>query len=115
MSVPIPEETPAETTTGSSFLLQTGDLIRRHPIAAALATLGLGCVIGVVARELLTPPPRQRAMQLLEDIQARLAEYAEPAGRRIGHLAEDGAGAVKRGLHSVADSKLGHRFQDLFC
>ena len=55
-----------------SILSQVEDVIRRHPLACVLTTLGVGCAIGVAAHEMLTPPPptnKQRAMNLLEDIQ----------------------------------------------
>ena len=105
------------TSSTSSILHQVEDFIRSHPVAAALATLGLGCAIGVAAREMLHPPPpttKDRALQLLEDIQDRLAEIIEPVGDRVSQLAEDGVSAVKSGLHSVSNSKPGNRLRNWF-
>lgn len=112
---PTDEESPA-TAAAPVSVSQIETLIRRHPVCAALATVGFGCAVGIVARELLMPPPspKHRALQLLEDIQHRLAEFAEPAYDRASHLAEDGVSAVKRGLHSAASSKLGSRLSHLF-
>lgn len=109
-------ETHMNATAPIKALSQIESLIRRHPVLAALATVGAGCAIGIVARELLTPPetPRRRALQLLEDIQSRLAEFAEPAYDHANHLADESVGALKRGLHSVSDSKLGSRLSRLF-
>lgn len=113
---PTDEETPVRETRPPSAMSQIEGLIRRHPVAAAMATVGLGCAIGMVAREMLTPPPspKHRALQLLEDIQCRLAELAEPAYDRANDLADDGLSAVKRGLHSVGESRLGTRLSHLF-
>jgi len=117
------ENTPARVQQGgfgesaSSLLHQVEDLIRRHPVAAALATLGLGCAIGVAAREMLHPPPtttKDRALQLLEDIQDRLVEIIEPVGDRVSQLAEDGVSAVKSGLHSAAKSGSINRLRNWF-
>ena len=111
------ENTAAQDQQGGSILHQVEDLIRRHPVAAALVTLGLGCAIGVAAREMLHPPhvtTKDRALHLLEDIQDRLAEIIEPVGDRVSQLAEDGVSAVKSGLHSVAKSSSGNRLRNWF-
>ncbi|WP_395748912.1 hypothetical protein [Prosthecobacter sp.] len=110
---PTDEETPAPKA--ANFLSQMETLIRRHPVTAALTTLGFGCAVGIVARELLTPPPpRHRALQILEDIQSRLSDIAEPAYDRASDLADDGISAVKRGLNAVSHTSLGHRLLHLF-
>jgi hypothetical protein len=111
---PTDEETPVAPLPALFSRMET--LARRHPVMAALTTVGVGCAVGIVARELLTPPPtpRHRALQLLEDIQSRLTEFAEPAYDRASHLADDGVSAVKRGLDSVSHSKLGSRISHFF-
>ncbi len=113
---PTDEELPAIKSTARASLGQLESLIRRHPVAAALTTLGFGCAVGIVARDLLTPQstPKDRALHLLEDIQSRLAEFAEPAYDRASHLADDGVDAIKRGLQSASSSRLGHRLSHLF-
>lgn len=112
---PTDEEVPVPQPLPHTPIGQIEGMIRRHPVIAALATIGVGCAVGIVARELLTPPPpRRRALQLLEDIQHRLAEFAEPAHDRASHLADEGVSAVKRGLNSVNSSKWGSRFSHLF-
>ena len=113
---PTDEETPVTRAAPSTSLSQLESMIRRHPFTAALATLGFGCAVSLVARELLAPPPtpKQRALQLLEEIQNRLAEIAEPAYDRASDLADEGVHTVKRGLDSVGSSKLGSRLRHLF-
>lgn len=113
---PTDEEVPVTQAAPTTPCSQFESLIRRHPFAAALATLGFGCAVSLVARELLTPPPspKQRALQLLEDIQSRLAEIAEPAYDRAIDLADEGVSTVKSGLDSVSSSRLGSRLRHLF-
>ncbi len=113
---PTDEETSVTGAAPSQPMTQIESLIRRHPFVAAMATVGFGCAVGIVARGFLTPPPspKHRALQLLEDIQDRLSELAEPAYDRASHLTDDGLSAVKRGLHSVSSSKLGSRIGHLF-
>lgn len=113
---PTDEETSVTGEAPPRPMSQIESLIRRHPVAAAMATVGFGCAVGIVARGFLAPPPtpKHRALQLLEDIQDRLSELAEPAYDRASHLTDDGISAVKRGLHSVSCSKLGSRLGHLF-
>src|SRR5437868_6367914 len=95
---------PFNEASASSVLHQVEELIRSHPIATALTTLGIGCAVGVAARELLHPPQtttKERAINLLEDIQARLGDLLEPATDRVSELADDGVSAIKSGLHSI--------------
>jgi hypothetical protein len=112
----IPPTDDETSGTAAAPLTQIESWVRCHPVMAALTTIGFGCAVGIVARELLTPPPtpKHRVLQLLEDIQCRLAEIAEPAYDRASHLADDGTSAVKRGLHAVSSSKLGSCFSHLF-
>lgn len=113
---PTDEETSEPQGAPPAPISQIENLIRRHPVVAGLASLGFGCAIGIVAREWLTPPPppKHRVLQLLEDIQHRLTEFAEPAHDRASHLTDEGVNAVKHGWHSVAGTKLGSRFSRLF-
>ncbi|RBP46146.1 hypothetical protein DES53_102532 [Roseimicrobium gellanilyticum] len=97
--IPSPHDVPPPST-----LKQVENMIREHPVATILTIVGVGCAVGIVLKELLTPPPppKSKALRLLEDIQARLAHLTErPAYRKASHLAEDGVDAVKRGLHSL--------------
>lgn len=124
---PTDEETAASTPESSSFATETRTaihtftdqvegLIRRHPMVAALATVGFGCAVGVAARALMTPPPspKHRVLNLLEDIQDRLVNFAEPAYERASDLADEGRNAVKHGMHSLSDSRLATRLRHLF-
>jgi ElaB/YqjD/DUF883 family membrane-anchored ribosome-binding protein len=113
---PTDEETPVTQGTPRAPISQIECLIRRHPLAAGLATVGIGCAIGLVARELLMPPPspRNRILHLLEEIQDRLHEYADPVYDQASHLADDGVKAAKRGMDAAASSKLGSRLSHLF-
>ena len=90
------------------------EFIRKHPIGAALGAIGLGCVLGAVVREMLTPEPtaKERAMGVLEDIQARLAEFMEPVSDRVSKYAEDGMDAIQNGVHSVSKSKTAGRLRN---
>jgi hypothetical protein len=100
--------------TARTVLHQLEELIHRHPLASAAITLGLGCAIGAAVHELFSPPPpksaKERALGLLEDIQARLADLMEP----VGDMAQNGISAVKSGLHSAAKSKSATHIRELF-
>ena len=105
--------TPPESVPSTE---QVGRLVREHPVAVLLGAVGIGCAMGLLARELLSPPPppRHRALQILEDIQSRLAELTEPARDDVTGLAEDGADAVRRGMHTLAGLRLGRRLRHWF-
>jgi len=92
------------------------EFIRKHPIGAAFGAVGLGCVLGVLVREMLTPEPtaRDRAMSVLEDIKERLTDLMEPVNDRVTKYAEDGMDVVNNGLHSVAKSKAAGRLRNWF-
>lgn len=99
-SIPSSHDAPPPTT-----LRQVESFIREHPVATILTIVGVGCAVGIVLKELLTPPPppKNKALRLLEDIQSRLADLTKPAYGKASHLAEDGVDAVKRGLHSLGE------------
>ena len=111
-------EGPCERTPSQSPQTKFDALIRRHPIAAAFASIGVGCAVSVFAQTLLIasqpPPPQKRALRALEDIQTRLNDLAHPALNRAGHLAEDGVHAMKSGIRSAVDSKVAGRLRHLF-
>jgi len=113
---PTDEEAPMTEAALPSSMTQLERLIRRHPLGAAMAAVGLGCAIGVISREWLSPPPspKQRAVQLLEDIQNQLMELAHPAYDRASDLADEGISSLKRGMQSVSGSTLGCRLRGLF-
>jgi hypothetical protein len=102
--IPSPHDVPPPST-----LKQVENIIREHPVATILTIVGVGCAVGIVLKELLTPPPppKSKAVRLLEGIQARLAHITEPAYKKASHLAEDGVDVVKRGLHSIGQTKAG--------
>jgi ElaB/YqjD/DUF883 family membrane-anchored ribosome-binding protein len=101
--IPSPHDAPPPST-----LKHLENILREHPVASILTIVGVGCAVGIVLKELLTPPPppKNRALRLLEDIQSRLADLTEPAYEKASHLAEDGMDAVKRGLSSLGKTKL---------
>ena len=76
--------------------------VTSHPVSSGLTTLGLGLAAGYLLYQWLKPEPtpRQRALSLLEDIRESLGEIAASSVES----ARDGAGAVKRGAGSVADT-----------
>ncbi|WP_113957270.1 hypothetical protein [Roseimicrobium gellanilyticum] len=92
------------------------NFVRKHPVWAVAATVGIGYAVGLLARELLTPPPppKNRAVRMLEDIQERLTDFLGPAYDRASHYAEDGLSAVKSGAQSLSDMKLGNRLKQFF-
>lgn len=88
---------------------QAEQYMRQHPGGTLLVAAGLGIAAVILAR-VLTPPPRSRALRLLEDIQHRLSSFGE-----------DGAQAVGRGMSSLGDihldrsfDKLSRKFKSLF-
>ena len=106
----------ASTATNSAARLD--DIVRRHPGGALLVAAGLGLVAVMAARAFNPPPPRNRAMQLLEDIQQRLSELAHHGYDQVASIAEDGVDAAGKGLGSLhLDRKLdkvGRVFRNLF-
>ena len=57
---------------------QVEDYVRKNPLNALCLAAGLGLAAVVLVRALTPPPPpRNRAVQLLEDIQQRLYELAQ--------------------------------------
>jgi hypothetical protein len=73
--------------------------IRQHPGGTLLVAAGLGFLTVLVVRALTPPPPRHRALRLLEDIQQRLSS-----------LAEDGSHVVDKGMNSLGDMHLDRSF-----
>lgn len=104
----IPTDAPASSVPANP-ISQFEDYVRRHPGGALLAAAGLGLAAMLVARA-LTPPPRNRAVRLLEDIQHRLAGFAQPAYDRVASLAEDGAHAVSNGVDRLGALHLDRKF-----
>lgn len=113
---PTDEETPVMETCAPATIRKIECLIRLHPLVAAMTIAGIGCAVGIAAREWLTPPPppKSRALQLLEDIQSRLAKLAEPAFDRAVDVADDSRSAMKREVHSTGGMRLINRFCHLF-
>ena len=110
---PAPSITDAASACANSAT-ECQNYVRQHPAGALLIAAGLGLAVVVVARALTPPPsPRNRAMQLLEDIQDRLAELAQPAHDRASSLAEGGAGALSRGVDSIGDLHLDRKLGKL--
>ena len=104
-----PADPPVHTDTAKP-VIKFEDYVRRHPGGALLVAAGLGVAAVLIARGLTPAPPRNRALQLLEDIQHRLAG-----------LADDGAHAVSKGVDNLnalhLDRKLdrfSRRFKSLF-
>lgn len=100
---------------------QIDQVVRENPTYAILGALGVGVALGLLVRTLFPPPPENRAVSLLEDIQERLADIAEPAYRRVSSVAEEGADAVRKGVDRLGDlhlersiGSLGRRFRNLF-
>ena len=92
---------PVEPDAQCTTLHQMEHCVRQNPGSTMLIAVGLGFVAVLAARALNPPPPRNRAVQLLEDIQHRLAGLARPAYDRISGLAEDGAEAFGKGVDGL--------------
>lgn len=88
---------PETTTPGVKF----EDYVRQHPGTALLVAAGLGLAAVLVARAMTPPTPRNRAVQMLEDIQHRLSDLAQVGFDRVSSLAEGGAQAVSKGVDSL--------------
>jgi len=91
--------------------------VRENPTTALLAAVGIGCAVGILSRTLMhspPPPPKHRALQILEDIQGRLSELVGPTYNHASHLAEDGVSAVRKGLDTLNDLPIGRRLKSLF-
>lgn len=89
--------------------VQLENCVRRHPGGTLLLAAGLG-IAGMLIVRALTPPPRSRALGLLEDIQDQLTL-----------LAKEGRHAVDEGVDRLGDlhlersfGKLSRRFKQLF-
>jgi hypothetical protein len=114
--------TPASTyDEPSTYTAQIDQVVRENPIYAILGALGVGIALGLLVRSLVPAQPENRALSLLEDIQERLTDLAEPAYRRVASVAEEGADVVRKGVDRLGDlhlersiSGLGRRFRNLF-
>ncbi len=108
-----PTDIPADIHIPSAITksaTQLGNCARQHPGSTILLTAGLGIAALLIARALTPPPPRNRALHLLEDIQHQLAS-----------LAHQGSNAVGKGVDSLGElhldrsfSNLSRRFKGLF-
>jgi len=100
--IPIP-------TTSPTPAVQLENCVRQHPGSTLLLAAGIGIAALLIARA-LTPPPRNRAQSLLEDIQHQLAS-----------LATEGSHAMGKGVDRIGElhldrsfDKLSRRFKQLF-
>ncbi len=109
MNDPTPTDTPVPPITASPAI-KLEDYVRQHPGRAMLVAAGLGLAVVLVARALSPAPPRNRAVQVLEDIQHRLANLAQLGIDRASSLADDGAHAVSKGVDSLDTIQIGRHF-----
>lgn len=102
--IPAPPTPPVPSVpeAAANPVLQFEDYVRQHPGTALLVAAGLGLAAVLVTRVLTPAPPRNRAVQLLEDIQHRLAG-----------LAEDGAQALSKGVDGLGNLHLDHKVDRL--
>lgn len=108
--------TPALNAAGeacSKSATQVKEYVREHPTSSLIVAAGISLAALLVIRALTPPPPRNRAVRLLEDIQHRLAELAHPVYDRAASLAEDGAGVLSRGVDSLNDLQIDRRLGKL--
>jgi hypothetical protein len=85
----------------ADYCAEADNYVRRNPGTSLLVAIGTGLALGLLVRALRPEPtPRNRAVQLLRDIESKLREITEPAIQRASELASDGASAVQEGLHT---------------
>jgi hypothetical protein len=95
--------TPVTVTRVTRF----ANHVRQHPTGTLLVAAGLGLAAVLAVRAFFPPPPPQnRAARTLEEILHRLKGIAQPAYDRAVGFAEDGAHAVDKGFHGLADLHL---------
>ncbi len=107
-----PDETPVLPDTETPKL-KIEDYVRQHPGTALLVAAGLGLAAVLVARALTPAPPRNRAVQLLEDIQHRLSDLAQVGLDRVSSLAEGGAQALSKGVDSLGTLHIDRRLDKI--
>lgn len=94
--------------------------VRENPTQAILAAVGVGFAVALILRALNKPAePRSQARQLLEDIQERLHDLADPALNRLQEFAKDGSAAFEKGASQVQGARqqlrsLGSKLANLF-
>jgi ElaB/YqjD/DUF883 family membrane-anchored ribosome-binding protein len=85
----------------ADYCAETDDYVRRNPGTALLIAVGTGLALGLLVRALRPEPtPRNRAVQLLKDIESKLRDITEPALQKATEFASDGATAVQEGLQA---------------
>jgi hypothetical protein len=82
VDIPIPPPVPTSVT-------QLENCVRKNPGATLLFAAGIGLAAVVIARVLTPPPPRNRAMCLLEDIQQHLAALAKESTKVVNKGADN--------------------------
>lgn len=80
--------------------------VRENPTQVVLAAAGLGLLLALLLGSRKSARPEHRAVQILEDIQHRLKDLAEPAYRRALSAADKGAAAVKEGVERLEEMDL---------
>lgn len=103
----------AATDACTKSAAQVKEYVQHHPTTTVLVAVGFGLAAALVIRALTPPPPRNRALRLLEDIQDRLSELAQPVYARAASLTEDGAGVLSRGMDSLGDLHLERKISKL--
>ncbi len=74
--------------------------VRRNPGPSLLLAVGVGLAAAVLIRALRPEPkPQQRLAALVADLEERLRDIGEPALRKAGAYAANGAHAVGDGVH----------------
>lgn len=74
--------------------------VRRNPATSLLTAVGAGVVIALIVKALRPDPtPRERLMQMLEDLEDRVRDESAPAMRCARKFFSDSADVVNEGLH----------------
>jgi ElaB/YqjD/DUF883 family membrane-anchored ribosome-binding protein len=114
------QETNLSTSENSSCCASFDERVRENPTRAILTAVGVGLAAALILRALQTPPqPRSQVKQLLEDIQERLHELADPALSRLNEFAGESSAVLKKsashvdGIHQNLRS-LGCKLRNLF-
>jgi ElaB/YqjD/DUF883 family membrane-anchored ribosome-binding protein len=97
------------------------NMVRENPTRAIVFALGVGMIIALIVRALQPPPPKARALRLIEDLRDQLSDLADPAYRRARGLASNGASLVEEGVDRLSDlhidrklNKMAGRLRKLF-
>jgi ElaB/YqjD/DUF883 family membrane-anchored ribosome-binding protein len=114
------QDTTDSTAKSPTCCASLDERVRENPARAIFTAIGVGFALALVVRALQQPKqPRSHVKQLLEDIQERLHDLADPALNRLNEFAGESSAALKKGASHVEGihqnlRSLGCRLRNLF-